>query len=164
MEGRILKLILYITMFFTGLATIFVWASMNVLTPDFDIDLYKANADGLYNGFYFQLGVIFIVYFAVVAVLLLRDFHRIFSPRTRIILTVLYGVLSIVVFFRTIRDAFQLKNALNSQQNEVFFSMINAYSTSIYFNMFTFVGFIIFLGLISLLLPAKSTSREKYEI
>lgn len=150
-------------MFFTGLATIFVWMSMNVLTPNFDIDLYKANADGLYNGFYFQIGFIFIVYFAVVTVIMLRNFHRLFNVRMRIGLIVLYGVLTIFIVFRTMRDAFQLKNALNSQQTDVVFSMINAYSTSIYFNALTFVGFIIFLALISLLIPANSNHREKYE-
>ncbi|MBM7698587.1 hypothetical protein [Kurthia huakuii] len=158
-----MKPILYITMFFTGLATIFVWMSMNVLTPDFDIDLYKANADGLYNSFYFQLGFIFIVYFAVATVIMLRNFHRMFNARMRIVLLVLYGVLTIFIVFRTMRDVFQLKNALNSQQTDVVFSMINAYSTNIYFNTFTFVGFIIFLALISLLIPASSNHREKYE-
>lgn len=163
MEGRILKLTLYITMFLTALATIFVWTSMNVLTPAFDIDLYMKNADGLYNGLYFKLGFIFIVYFAIVTVLLLRDFHRMFSSRTRIVLMVLYGVITIVVVFRTMSDAFQLKNALNNQQNEVVFSMINAYSTSVFFNVFTFVGFLIFLALISIVLPATINHRDKYE-
>lgn len=158
-----MKLTLYITMFLTGLATIFVWMSMNVLTPAFDIDLYMKNAEGLYNGLYFKLGFIFIVYFAVVAVLLLRDFHRIFSSRTRIVLMVLYGVMTIFVVFRTMSDAFQLKNALNDQQNEVVFSMINAYSTSVFFNVFTFVGFLFFLALISLLVPASVNHRDKYE-
>ena len=157
-----MKLTLYITMFLTGLATIFVWMSMNVLTPAFDIDLYMKNAEGLYNGLYFKLGFIFIVYFAIVAVLLLRDFHRIFSSRTRIILMVLYGVMTIFVVFRTMSDAFQLKNALNGQQNEVVFSMINAYSTSVFFNLFTFVGFLFFLALISLLVPASVNHRDKY--
>lgn len=157
-----MKPILYITMFFTGLATIFVWMSMNVLTPAFDIDLYTKNAEGLYNGLYFKLGFIFIVYFAIVAVLLLRDFHRIFSSRTRIVLMVLYGVMTIFVVFRTMSDAFQVKNALNGQQNEVVFSMINAYSTSVFFNLFTFVGFLFFLALISLLVPASVNHRDKY--
>ncbi len=163
MEGRILKLTLYITMFLTGLATIFVWTSMNVLTPAFDIDLYTKNGNDLYNGLYFKLGFIFIVYFAVVTVFLLRDFHRMFSSRTRIVLMVLYGVITIIVVFRTMSDAFQLKNALNSQQNEVVFSMINAYSTSVFFNVFTFVGFLIFLALISIVLPASNNHRDKYE-
>jgi len=157
-----LKLTLYITTFLTGLATIFVWMSMNVLTPAFDIDLYMKNAEGLYNGLYFKLGFIFIVYFAIVAVLLLRDFHRIFSSRTRIVLMVLYGVMTIFVVFRTMSDAFQVKNALNGQQNEVVFSMINAYSTSVFFNLFTFVGFLFFLALISLLVPASVNHRGKY--
>lgn len=157
-----MKLTLYITMFLTGLATIFVWMSMNVLTPAFDIDLYMKNAEGLYNGLYFKLGFIFIVYFAIVAVLLLRDFHRIFSSRTRIVLMVLYGVMTIFVVFRTMSDAFQVKNALNGQQNEVVFSMINAYSTSVFFNLFTFVGFLFFLALISLLVPASVKHRVKY--
>lgn len=157
-----MKLTLYITMFLTGLATIFVWMSMNVLTPAFDIDLYMKNAEGLYNGLYFKLGFIFIVYFAIVAVLLLRDFHRIFSSRTRIVLMVLYGVMTIFVVFRTMSDAFQVKNALNGQQNEVVFSMINAYSTSVFFNLFTFVGFLFFLALISLLVPASVNHRGKY--
>lgn len=158
-----MKITLYITMFLTGLATIFVWMSMNVLTPAFDIDLYTKNAKGLYNGLYFKLGFIFIVYFAVVAVLLLRDFHRIFSNRTRLILMVLYGLMTIFVVFRTMSDAFQLKNALNGQQNEVVFSMINAYSTSVFFNFFTFVGFLFFLALVSLLVPAGVNHRDKYE-
>ncbi len=155
-----MKLFLYITTFLTGLATIFVWTSMDVLTPVFDADLYKANADGLYNGFYFKIGFIFIVYFCVMMTMILRDLYAKLAQRTRLILLIVYGFLMILVFFRTVSSAFQFKNALNSQQNEVVFSMLNAYSTDIFFNFFTFVGLFVFLSLISLFLPAQNSKTS----
>lgn len=158
-----MKLFIYITTFLTGLATIFVWTSMNVLTPVFDADLYTANADGLFNGFYFKIGFIFIIYFCVMATILLRDVYAKLTQQTRLILLIAYGFLFILVVFRTMSSAFQLKNALNGQQNEVVFSMLNAYSTDIFFNFFTFIGLFVFLSLISLFLPAPR-SRSSYNV
>ena len=157
-----MKLIIYITAILTGLATIFLWTCMDVLTPAFDVDLYKANADGLYNSFYLKIGWLFILYFAIVMVFIFRDLYAKFTQRTRTLILVIYGFLMILVVFRTMSSAFELKNALNANQNEVVFTMLNAYSTGIYFNFFTFVGFLVFLSLIALFLPYRNTRETHY--
>ncbi|MBB4826412.1 magnesium-transporting ATPase (P-type) [Sporosarcina luteola] len=152
-----MKVSFYLSSIISGLITIGVFKLVNHLTAVFDPsrDLY-GGGNGNPALFFLMVGGLFMSYFAFTVVLMFYSYHANKNRKEKLLLLSIYSVIAIFIFSKMSAKAIKLKNYINENHPYKEVGLFNQFSNNIYFNVWTFIGSIAVLAIVSFLIPHKN--------
>ena len=149
-----LKILYYITSIISGVVTVTAFWVANKMTATFDPsrELY-GGGNGNPGIFVFAFCIVFILYFALTVVLMFESFHLKKTKKTKGMLLAVYFFIASIISTRMLWQANQLQRYINENHPFMQVSLFSPFSNQIFFNVWTFIGAIAILAMLSFLMP-----------